>query len=62
MSSNYALAPVTAGWQELDFYGARIRFKGVAVEGALEFSLTPSADPQPIGLMFRGYRLVIIGY
>ena len=62
MSSNYALAPVTDGSQELDFYGARVRLKGITADGALQFSLKASPDEQPIGFVFRGYRLVIIGY
>lgn len=62
MSSIYALVPVTDGSQELDFYGAAIRLKGIAADGALQFSLTTSPDPRPIGLVFRGYRLVLIGY
>lgn len=62
MSSIYALVQVTDGSQELDFYGARIRLKGFTADGALQFSLTASPEPRPIGLVFRGYRLVLIGY
>ncbi len=62
MSSNYALAPVTDGTQELDVYGARVRLKGITADGALQFSLRASPAEQPIGFVFRGYRLVIIGY
>jgi hypothetical protein len=62
MSSIYALVPVTGGSQELDFYGARIRLKAVTADGALQFSLIASPETRPIGLVFRGYRLVLIGY
>lgn len=62
MSSNSALAPVTDGTQELDFYGARVRLKSITADGALQFSLRASPAEQPIGFVFRGYRLVIIGY
>lgn len=62
MSSDYALVPVTDGSQELDFYGAGIRLKGFAPDGALQFSLVASGDFRPMGLVFRGYRLIMIGY
>ena len=62
MSSAFARVPVTDGAQELDFYGARIRMKAITADGALQFSLTANPERQPIGLVFRGYRLVFIGY
>lgn len=62
MSSSYALVPVSSGLQTLDFYGARITLKAIAADGALQFDLSASPEPRPIGLVFRGYRLVLIGY
>jgi len=62
MSSIYALVPMTDGSQVLNFYGSRIKLTGFAADGALRFNLVASPDPQPMGLVFRGYQLFIIGY
>lgn len=62
MSRQYAIVPVTDGAQTLLFYGASIRLSGFTTEGDLRFSLQPGAAPQPVDLVFRGERLIIIGY
>jgi hypothetical protein len=62
MSSQYASVPVTDGAPTLAFYGAKIRLSGFTADGDLRFSLEADAAPQPMDLVFRGYRLIIIGY
>lgn len=62
MSSQYAAVPVTDGTSMLAFYGAKIRLTGFTAEGSLRFSLEAGAAPQPVDLVFRGYRLIIVGY
>lgn len=62
MSSKFAQVLVTSTAPELAFYGAKIRLSGFTAEGDLRFKLEAGAAPQPIALVFRGYRLIMIGY
>lgn len=62
MSGSYASVPIAEDAPELQFYGASIRLHGLTAEGDLRFSLNPGRTPQPMPLVFRGYRLIIVSY